>query len=198
MTNRILALLFAIALLSACSSKSQPPPVAKEAPAPKPVKITQFYASPPNPAPGQKSMVCYSTENATAVEIDPPDYPVWPSPVRCFEVVPKKKMTLKLTARRDAEQVVQMVTLAPGAPPPELVELRVDAMEVAAGSPIHVCYRAKNAASVTLTPGEYLQHDADYGCVQMVLQKTTRFSVRVRDKDGDIVDGEDVDVRVKP
>ena len=196
---RNFAVLIAVGfVLAGCSSKPQSQPVAKEPARPQPPKITQFYASPPNPPPGEKSLVCYSTENATAVEIDPPDYQVWPSPSRCFEVVPKKKMTLKLTAKNASEQTFQMLTVAPGAPPPELIELRVDAMEVAKGTPMHVCYRAKNATTVTLSPGAYVQHDANYGCVELMMEQTTQFSVRVRDKDGDVVDGEDVTVRVKP
>ena len=80
----------------------------------------------------------------------------------------------------------------------EKIEVRVDALEVATGTPMHVCYTAKNAASVSVTPGEYVQHEPDRGCVRVVMEKNTRFAVRVRDRDGDIVDGEDVEVRVKP
>ena len=191
-------LILAVLGTAACSSKPEPKPVVQEKPPERPIKITQLYASPPNPQPGQKSIVCFSTENATAVELDPPIAQVWPSPSRCFDVFPKKKMTLTLTAKRDSEQVVKMVTIAPGPPPAKLLDVRVDALEVSAGTPMHLCYRAKNAASVTVTPGEYVQHEADQGCVQFTMEKTTRFSVRVRDKDGDIVDGEDVDVHVKP
>jgi hypothetical protein len=197
MSRNHLVLTIATVLLTGCSGKPEGKEIAKQAVPAKPVKITQLYASPPNPPPGQKSMVCYSTENATAVEIDPPNYPVWPSPSRCFEVFPKKKLTLKLTARRDTEEVVKMVTVAPGPPPAELIEVRVDALEVPVGTPLRVCYTAKHAASVSVTPGEYIQHEPDHGCVQVVMEKNTRFAVRVRDRDGDIVDGEDVEVRIK-
>ena len=197
MSRNLSVPILAAALLASCSSQPETKAVPQATVAPKPVKITQFYATPPNPPAGMKSTVCYSTENATAVEIEPPDYAVWPSPSRCFEVFPKTKLTLKLTAKRDAEQVAKMLTVAPGPPSPELLEVRVDALEVTAGTPLHLCYRARNAASVTVTPGEYLQHELDHGCVRLVMQKTTRFLVRVRDRDGDLVDGEDVEVRVK-
>jgi hypothetical protein len=130
--------------------------------------------------------------------LDPPDHEVWPTPSRCFEVFPKKKLTYTLTAKRGAEQVTQMVSLGPGAPLPELIGVNVDAREVARGTPMHVCYKARNAASVTVTPGEYLQHEAHSGCVRYVMDKSTRFKIRVRDAGGDIIDGEDVEVRVKP
>jgi hypothetical protein len=184
-------------LLSACSANdSKRAPEAQ--PRRGPVRITQFYASPPQPPLGERSLVCYGTENATEVRLEPADSQVWPSPSRCFEVVPRKPVTYTLTASRGAERVTRSLTVAPGAPLAELVEVRIDAKEVEKGTPMTVCYQARNAASVTVTPGTWVVVPTpERGCVKYVMEETTLFKVRVRNAAGDIVDGEDVEVKVR-
>lgn len=193
-TTTIAALL--ATFLTACSS---PAPVAKEqAPAPEPVKITQFYASNPNPAPGETSMLCYGTENATAVALEPPVDDVWPSPSHCLKLEPKITTRYTLTASRGAEKVTQSLSITMGKPRPELIKVNVDSLEVAPGTRLTICYQARYAASVTVTPGEWFGgHTPDAGCIQHDMQRSTLFKVRVLDDDGTIIDGEDVEVRVK-
>lgn len=160
-------------------------------------KITQFYATPPHPAKGEKTLVCYGTESANTVTLDPPDEHVWPSPSRCFELRPTKAVTYTLTAERDGAKATQSLTISMGAPQPELLSIKVDALEVPKGTPLTICYAAKNAADVTVTPGDWFgPHTPDKGCVQHVMDQTTTFKVRVRDNRGTIADGEDVEVKV--
>lgn len=158
-----------------------------------------FYASPPNPARGERSLVCYGTQNATAVRMDPPGPEVWPSPSRCLEVAPKQSTTYTITAERGAERVSRSLTITPGPPRAEIVEVRIDAREVPRGTPMTVCYTARNAASVTVTPGTWflVSPTPERGCVRHVIQEATTFQVRARNAAGEIVDGEDVEVRVK-
>jgi hypothetical protein len=163
-----------------------------------PVRITQLYASPPNPPQGERSLVCYSTENADRVRLDPPDQPVWPSPNHCFEVKPSRKVTYVLTVEGGGKQATRSVTVTPGPPAPEILNVNVDSREAPRGTPMTVCYKARNAASVAVTPGVWIgEHTAESGCVRHVLEETTLFRVRARNAAGEIVDGEDVEVQVK-
>jgi hypothetical protein len=62
------------------------------------LKITQFYASKPEIARGESTLVCYGVENARSVRIEPPIERLIPLPVKCFPYAPKRTTTLKLTA----------------------------------------------------------------------------------------------------
>ena len=192
-----MALPAACVFLVACSTG----PAAKEA-QPEPerrVRITQFYASPPDPEPGAKTLLCYGMDNALQVRIDPPVGEVWPAKVRCLELTPKTPITYTLTAERGADRVSQSFTIRRGAPPVEILEVRVDALEVAPGTLMHVCYKTRNAGSVSiLPPGEPMPGNTpDRGCFLYTQAKTTTYTVQARDVAGDIIDGEEVTVQVR-
>jgi hypothetical protein len=185
--------LLAFCVLAGCSSK----PVELAAPQ-RPVRITQFYASPPDPEPGAKTLLCYGVENATAVRLDPPVERVWPAAARCFEIEPQAPRAYTLIAERGADRVSKTLTIARGAPRVEILEVRVDALEVPPGTTMKLCYKARNAGSVTVTPGTWITpRNPDVGCIAYLQNQTTTYTVLARDADGDIIDGEEVTVRVK-
>jgi hypothetical protein len=62
------------------------------------VKILQFYASPAEPAKGERAILCYGVANAQTVRIEPEVEPVWPALSRCFNVAPQKDTRYTLTA----------------------------------------------------------------------------------------------------
>lgn len=66
------------------------------------LKIISFYASPGMLARGERALLCYGVENATAVRLEPPVDRVWPSLSRCVEVAPNQDTRYTLTAQ-DAE-----------------------------------------------------------------------------------------------
>src|SRR4051812_41242586 len=66
--------------------------------APDPVKITQFYATAPTLPRGEKELICYGVESATAVTLMPPRQELSASPARCVEVNPTADTTYTLTA----------------------------------------------------------------------------------------------------
>jgi hypothetical protein len=80
------------------------------------LKILQFYATPPEVAPGQQGLVCYGVINAASVRIDPGNHVLTSSLSRCIQVSPKSTTTFTLTAT-DAKGQHQTAT----------VELRVRA-----------------------------------------------------------------------
>lgn len=65
------------------------------------LKITQFYASAQETAPGRSVLVCFGVENARSVRIEPPIEQLIPLPVKCFPFAPRRTTTLKLVAEGD-------------------------------------------------------------------------------------------------
>ncbi len=180
-------------LLTACS-KSPPP---AEPPAVT-VRITQFYAAPPSPPLGQKTLVCYGVENATEVRLDPPIEHVWPAVSRCFNFVPDKPATLKLTASGRNQSVTQSLEISPGAPLAHIIEVSINALEVKRGEKVVVCYKAKNAVSIDIRPGAWIPaaRNLAFGCVTDQPKQTTTYVVTATGSTGD-VDTERVTARVK-
>ena len=160
-------------------------------------KITQFYASPPNPPKGEKALVCYGVENATEVRLDPPVERIWPSTSRCFDFVASTEASLTLTARRGSEQVSKTIDLKPGPPEVKLLLVSINKLEFSAGEEVTVCYKARNAASVTIKPGRaFGPQSASAGCIQDRPEKTTTYVVTATGAGGD-VDTERVTAKVK-
>ncbi len=145
---------------------------------PEPVRIANFYASPPNPNKGEKTLLCYGVANAEQVSLDPPVDRVWPSLGRCVEATPTKTTTYTLTASRGSSTVSQSVTVTPGARPPRLLEVTIDHPQVMRGGMVTVCFKAKEATAVTIRPGQWmLPHDLEVGCITDYPQKDTTYVV---------------------
>lgn len=60
--------------------------------------ILNFYASPPVVQHGETAQLCYGVSNAKSVRLEPQPNKVWPSFMRCVEVVPQKDTAYTLTA----------------------------------------------------------------------------------------------------
>ena len=190
---RTIVLILAAATAS-CTRSSPPAPAKTDA---APVRITQFYASPPNPPKGEKALVCYGIENAAEVKIDPPVERLWPAIARCFDFVPTKEITLTLTAARGSERVSQSIQLKPGPPAVKLLLVSINKLEFEAGELATICFRAKDAVSVTIKPGRpFAPYTASLGCVQDRPDRTTTYVVTATGAGGD-VDTEKVTARVK-
>ncbi len=182
--------------LAACS-RNTPQPAASEAPKAGPVRITQFYVSPPNPPRGEQAMLCYGVDNASAVRLEPPIEKVWPAMSRCFPITPVKQVTYTLTAERGDQRVSQSVTVQPGPPPVKITEVSINKLEFTRGETATVCYKAKNAVAVTIRPGIWLNpHDSRLGCVSDHPKKPTTYVVTATGADG-TTDTERVTAQVK-
>jgi hypothetical protein len=171
----------AAAVLAGCgpdtASKSAEKPVAAPVDAGV-VRIREFYASPANPTIGETAKLCYGVENAEELTLDPPADRVWPAFARCIEVRPSRKITYTLTARHGTASVSQSVTLEPGPKPVRLLEVTIDRPDVPRGTTVMVCFKAKEATSVTIRPGTWmLPHDLEVGCVTDNPQKDTTYVV---------------------
>jgi hypothetical protein len=158
-----------------------------EVPASGPLRIAQFYSSPPNPVKGQKVLVCYGVENASEVRIDPPIERVWPSPSRCLEVKAARTVTYTLTATSGAENVSKSITVQIGPPPVKIVELSVNQLKITPGETITLCYKVTNATKVLLGPGTPSgPHTNETGCVTDHPQRTTTYTLTARGAGGSV------------
>lgn len=185
-------------LPAGCSS---PPP--KKTPEPaidRTARIVQFYSRDPVLPKGEKTVLCYGVDNAKTVRLDPPVDRVWPAQSRCIEIAPTQNTTYTLTAAgEDGKEVSKTTELKIGAARPKLNEVSVNALEVKIGDPVMICYKAKNAVSVKVTPGREMSdvvQSPDHGCVVDHPGQTTRYTVTAVNRDG-VTDEEHVTVKVK-
>ncbi len=185
--------MFAILTTTACT---RPAPQHMEAREMGPVKITQFYASPPNPPLGEKTLVCYGVENASEVRIDPPVERLWPAIARCFDFVTGVPAKLTLKAARSGQEASQTIEIVPGPPAVKLLEVSINKLAVAPGEEVMVCYKAKNAASATIEWGEKKERNPGFGCITDHPKHTTTYTVSVTGAGGD-TDTERVTATVK-
>lgn len=191
-----IAVILALTILYGCGRNSSEKPAESKAPAPEPVEIPLFYASPPQPPLGEKAMLCYSVANADQVSLDPPVDRVWPAYNRCIEIKPVRLVTYTLTARRGNQSVSKSVTVAPGPPAVKLLEVTISGTVVARGQPVTVCFKARNATRVTIQPGAWMKpFDNEVGCSQDTPAKDTTYIVTASGPGGE--DSERVTVKVK-
>ncbi len=178
--------------LTACSSE----PV-KRAPAaaPQSVRILNFYATAPNLPLREHELLCYGVENAKSVWLEPPRQELSAALSRCVEVEPKETTTYTLTAEdADGRRATQQVTVTVGPPKAKIIEVRVSALEVKAGDPVSICWKAQNA-KVTVTP-LIAPQAAQPDCVVDSPKLTTTYTVTAIGKGGE-QDQEKVTVKVK-
>ena len=194
-SRSLCALIIAASLMGGCSS--QPPPKTQ---AQVPASITQFYARDPVLPKGEKTVLCYGVESAKTVSLAPPVDKVWPALTRCFEIAPAQATTYKLTATgSDGKPVTKSVTVQVGAARPHIIEVSVGKLEVSTKEQVMVCFKARNATTVNVTPGKKFSRvvmSPNDGCVVDWPVKTTTYTVTISNADG-ISDTEHVTVRVK-
>src|SRR5271157_1105050 len=114
-------------LLAACSSSDKPAPVsnaAKTAKSPDPVRITQFYATAPQLARGERELLCYGVENGKTVWLAPPRQELSAALARCVEVTPSATTTYTLTAEgASGPPATRELTVTVGPPRVKIVDV---------------------------------------------------------------------------
>lgn len=178
--------LLLLVLLCGCSN-DQRQPSRSTAPAAAPsVKITTFYASAPEIARGEPTLICYGVENAAKVRMVPPVEGVWPSPNRCVQVSPERDTTYTLTATAaDGKQTEQTVSVkvrkrAAANAAAGRVELIVSflstATQINAGMPVTICYEVALGATAHLEPSPQ-PVSGDKQCVNVQPRQTTTYTL---------------------
>jgi hypothetical protein len=162
--------------------------------------ITQFYPTAPRIGRGEQVQLCYGVNNATKVSLEPPVESVWPALARCFAIRPAATATYTLTASDDqGHSASQSVTIEVGAAKSagaHIIEVIASKLEIAAGEQVTICYTARNATSVSITPGQAAQQTAEKGCVTDNPKTTTTYQVVATGKGGER-DSERVTIKVR-
>src|SRR5215467_5692452 len=141
-------LLIAAAWMEGGCSLPAPQPAAKKPAEGAPVKITQFYATIPKMQPGDKELLCYGVENATAVWLSPPRQQLSASLSRCIEVAPPATTIYRLTAEgADGKTAVQDLTVTVGAARARIIEVRVSTLTARRGETVSLCFGVVNTKS---------------------------------------------------
>jgi hypothetical protein len=202
------AFLILAALSTACQNTSREPEQKAAEPEPTPAKITQFYASPPVVAPGDKALLCYGVESAQSVRLDPDVERITPSMARCIEVHPKQTSTYRLIASgtgRGEAQAAVTVTVDPkakkaaaaAAPGPTIIRFfSASATSTPAGGRVTLCYGVEGAKSVTLSPGARTLPSVPQSCFTEAINQTTTFTLSAVNAAG-ATDSEKLTVQVQ-
>lgn len=196
---RLLSLAPAALLLFGCSSSNKPAPApAAAAPAPPdPVKITQFYATVPNLSRGEKELICYGVENGKTVFLSPPKQELSAALSRCVEVTPTATTTYTLTAEGAAgPPATKELTFTVGPPRVKIVDVTVSALTVKPGDLVSLCFHARDATSVEISPLHFHARNPNESCVTDTPRQTTNYVVTATGAAGS-KDQEHVTVTVK-
>jgi hypothetical protein len=185
----------AVLTLTGCSGpeKRAVAPAAAEG-----ARITQFYTTLAQVPRGEKALLCYGVENATAVWLEPPRQSLSAVPARCVEIAPVADTTYKLTAEAaDGNPVTQELKVAVGGARARIVNVTVSALAVKAGDLVSVCYTVVNARAVTIDPIiGFLGGSAGKGCATDQPRKSRTYTVSAVGAGGE-KDQEKVTVQVK-
>ena len=191
------------ALLTGCSSPEKPAvaPVAAVPAAAAPAegaRITQFYATLAQVPRGEKALLCYGTENATAVWMEPPRRALSETALsRCVEISPTADTTYKLTAEgADGKTVTRELKVTVGTARAKIVNVAVSALEVKPGDLVSVCYTVEHARAVTIDPIGFRGGSAGKGCATDQPRKSTTYTISAVGASGE-KDQERVTVQVK-
>ncbi len=170
---RILTMTALFGFCAACSSPKPKPETPSTSPTGE-VKITQFYTSASQIAPGEKAMICYGVENAKSVSLKPDVEKVWPAFSRCFDVAPVRSTRYTLTAEGfgarsvTASFEIQVVGRSAAAPAPVsgpiIHKFELKPKEPGEDKPPTICYFVENADAVEITPNALPLSGVLQGC----------------------------------
>ena len=184
-------------IVSGCSRPAPPAHPETAAAAAEAPQITQFYATAPRLARGERELLCYGVEGATAVRLEPPRQELSAALSRCVEVHPDATTTYKLTAEGPGgAPAVREVTVTVGAPKARIITVDVSALTVAEGSPVSICYKVENARAVEIAPVHFHAGEKPEGCTMVQPNATTTYTVTALGAAGDR-DQEHVTIKVK-
>jgi hypothetical protein len=180
---------------TACSGPTKP--VSQEPRRPDPPRITQFYATAPRLAAGDRELLCYGVANATTVWLSPPRQELSAALARCVEATPRETTRYTLTAEGEGgPPATSELTVTVGPPRARIVEVTVSSLSVKAGDMVSLCYDVQFAQSVTISPIGFRGGPGNHGCTFVQPKKTTTYVVSAIGPGGD-KDEQPVTVTVK-
>jgi hypothetical protein len=191
-TRRAPLLFAALAVLAGCGGA---PPAAEDQTLvlpPDPTEIAFFYASPAEVVRGESTTMCFSTQAADAVSIDPPIRELHPSISYCFNFEPQQTETYTLTATGEggedsAEITVQVVEQSSAPPEPTQVVIRTFSASsdaIVPGERTSICYLTNGARSVAITPTPPGELELERYCFVTAPSETTTYTLTAVDANG--------------
>ncbi|MBX9599361.1 MAG: hypothetical protein K2X35_00095 [Bryobacteraceae bacterium] len=158
-----------------------------------------FYASPPQIAARESTLLCYGVEQAASVAMEPAVGSIAPAVSRCLQISPTRSTEYRLTAKsRDGRSVSQSVRVTVGGARARILDVRVSALEVSKGSAISICWKAEEAVSAEVHPLPALDPAANpnRNCVADRPAATKVYVLKVKGASGD-EDREEIRIRVR-
>lgn len=193
-------------LLAAACSKGPEAPAESRPPAiePGPARILHLYASPPAIARGETSLVCYGTEDAVEVRIDPEIERLAPALSRCIEASPSATTRYTLFAKgkdgREVSESLEVTVSGVTAPKrqaggPEILFFTSTSREAVKGLPVTLCYGVANATSVKVEPDAGELKPVKQFCFQAKPETTTTYTLTA--SDGSRTDRKTLTIKVR-
>jgi hypothetical protein len=193
-------LLAAGGLQLACSSAPKPASqqtASRQTPPSDPPRITQFYATAPRLAAGEKELLCYGVANAKNVWLSPPRQELSAALSRCVDVTPKETTTYTLTAEGESgPPATSQLTVTLGPPKVKIINVTVSSLSVKPGDAVSLCYDVHFAQSVTISPIGFHGGAGNHACAMVQPRKTTTYVVSAVGPAGD-KDEQPVTVKVQ-
>jgi hypothetical protein len=153
------------------------------------VRITLFYAVPRVITEGEAVSLCYSVQNAVAVDLQPPSGDVAPSWNRCLQISPKRDTTYSFTATgADGSRVSESLTIRvlpdPGLQP-RILELRAGDTHMDRGRVVYVLhFKTENAQLVRFEPAVVPPSASASGKLYVFPRETTTYTLVAEGKNG--------------
>jgi len=184
----------ALAALLPAHCGNSPPPAEEQTVvvAPEPAEVAFFYARPAEVVRGEDVTICYSTEAADQVTIDPPIRDLHPSISYCFHHAPTETETYTLTAQGDGGDDSAEITVKVVGPseaqwvegPIVIRAFTASSDAIRQGERVSICYILNEAQSVELDPTPPGELGLERYCFATVPQQTTTYTLRAVGNDG--------------
>ena len=161
------------------------------------VKILHFYAGTGEVVRGEHAVVCYGVQNAKAVRLEPPVEAIKPSLNRCIAVEPSRDTTYELRVTgEDGAEVSASFTIRVVPPPPRILFVVINKLELRRGEPLAICYGVKNATEVRLDPIGMRLQPSEKRCFQTLAGASLTYTLTATSAEGK-TDSEKFRVTVK-
>ncbi|MDR3703558.1 MAG: hypothetical protein P4L56_28170 [Candidatus Sulfopaludibacter sp.] len=185
-----LAILVAVCSFQiACSNPREPaskPAASQQSAQSDPARITQFYATAPRLAAGEKELLCYGVANAKNVWLSPPRQELSAALSRCVEVTPRETTTYTLTAEgQSGRPATSELTVTLGPPKVKIINVTVSSLSVKPGDAVSLCYDVHFASSVTISPIGFHRGASNHACAMVQPRKTTTYVISALGPAGD-------------
>jgi len=180
-------------VLGGCGGAAPPPAVQQPITLPPdPTEVVFFSARPAEVVRGETVTICFSSQGADRISIDPPVHDLHPSISYCFNHQPQQTQTYTLTATGEGGEDSASITvrvLDPSEAPPAPGQIVIRTFSASSdvirpGERVSICYILAGARSVTITPAPPGELDPERYCFVNAPSATTTYMLTAVDNTG--------------